>query len=682
MELFRVFGRIALDGQAQVEQGLERVNSRAEGLGRNLDQMGGRMRSFGGSMSMFVTGPIVAAGAAAAKLATDFESSIAKMNTLVGVGREEIAQFRQGILDLAPAVGVAPQELADAMFAITSAGQRGSTAMETLEAAAKASAIGLGETREIALAASAAVTAYGEENITATEAVETLLGTVEAGNLQADALAGSLGRIVSIAAEAGVSLNDAGAFIAAFTRQGVSAEQAVTGLRGVLATLVREPTKAAVDAFEKMGMSVEGFRQQIRDEGFINAFQELVNKAEESGVSLGNIIPEIEGLTGALAVFASEGASAADIAAQVGNAVGSLDERLRMAEELDPSIAFRKMSAELKTLGIEIGANLLPALIELATFVKNLSEAFRNMPGPVQKAIVVIAGIVAALGPVIAILGTVISVVGRAIAIFVRFAPALGRVIAVGARFIPIVGQIIAVITAAILIFQNWETIVETVVGVWKSAVDIFSQKIEEFANAMSSMKEKFSNVMSAIADWAREKWDQIKSVFQSGREAIAAVWESIKGVVAAAVDWVVSKVTGLRDAFIGAWEAIRDGVVGVVQGMVDRVKGMIDALYQNTVGRMQDLWNTLVGNSIIVDLADDVISEMGRMADGSIAQTERFAEGVEDAAGFDAGMGGMSGRQRQGGGVNIDMRHTVFRDDRHLDERLRRSGHSMAGAF
>jgi hypothetical protein len=70
-------------------------------------------------------------------------------------------------------------------------------------------------------------------------------------------------------------------------------------------------------------------------------------------------------------------------------------------------------------------------------------------------------------------------------------------------------------------------------------------------------------------------------------------------------------------------------------------------------------------------------------MADGSIAQTERFAEGVEDAAGFDTGVGGMFGRQRQGGGgVNIDMRHSVFRDDRHLDERLRRSGHSMAGAF
>lgn len=366
-----------------------------------FDKAGKSAERVGRKMSLSITAPLAAIAGTAAVMGTNFESSLAQMNTLVGVSREEIAGFRSEILELAPSLGNQPQQMADALFAITSAGQRGTLAIETLTAASKASAIGLGDTREIALAAGAAVTAYGKANLSSSAAVEILVGTVEQGNLAAADLAGVIGRVLSLAAETGVAFEDAGAFIASFTRQGVDAAQAVTGLRGVLATLVRDPTTKAVEAFAKMDTSAEEFKQQIADKGFIAAFQELVTNAEVSGISLGNLIPEVEGLTGALAVFASEGESAASISDKVGDAVGTLDARLQAAIELDPSIAFKQMAAELSTLQIEISTNVLPALLELAEVVKDVSESFRDLDPETQKAIVQAAAVVAAVGPLL-----------------------------------------------------------------------------------------------------------------------------------------------------------------------------------------------------------------------------------------------------------------------------------------
>ncbi|BCV00221.1 MAG: hypothetical protein CM15mV33_840 [uncultured marine virus] len=68
-----------------------------------------------------------------------------------------------GCRSAASETGRGPQELADAMFFIASAGLRGATAMEVLNASAKAAAIGLGQTKAVADAATSAVNAYGAE---------------------------------------------------------------------------------------------------------------------------------------------------------------------------------------------------------------------------------------------------------------------------------------------------------------------------------------------------------------------------------------------------------------------------------------------------------------------------------------------------------------------------------------
>jgi TP901 family phage tail tape measure protein len=340
------------------------------------------------------------------------------MNTLVGVSREEIASFRKEILQLAPALGSGPTELADALFAVTSAGQRGAQAMDTLKKAAMASAVGLGDTRTIALASTAAVQAYGEANMDATKSLEILIGTIEQGNLEAESLAPVLGRIIGIAAEMGVAFEDVGAFIATFSRLGVNADEAATALRSTLATL-QKPAKDAEEAFAAMGTSVEEVRRQIKEEGFIVAFQELVNKSREFGVDLVSIVPNVRALSGVLGVFGGDGQVAQEVLKGVSAAVGSLEQRFKAVQELDPAFAFAQMKAEIQALAIDLARDLLPAVIEIAGEIRSLAQWFRELNPETQTTAVRIAAITVATGPFLIVMGSVVRIIGTLIPLLV-----------------------------------------------------------------------------------------------------------------------------------------------------------------------------------------------------------------------------------------------------------------------
>ena len=95
---------------------------------KQLMATGAAMKTFGRSMSQFVTVPMALVGGASLKMYADFEFSMNKIVSLVGVARQQVDEWAKDVLALAPAVGKAPRELADAMYFITSAGIRGAEA--------------------------------------------------------------------------------------------------------------------------------------------------------------------------------------------------------------------------------------------------------------------------------------------------------------------------------------------------------------------------------------------------------------------------------------------------------------------------------------------------------------------------------------------------------------------------
>jgi len=140
--------------------------------------------------------------------------------------------------------------------------------METLEASLKGAAIGLGDVQTIADLSTSAMNAYGSETLSATEATSILRTAVEQGKLESSALAGAMGEVLPLASALGVGFDEASAAMAAMSRTGTNASQASTQLTAIFSQLVKETPKGR-KALEGVGLSYEGIRKQIREEGLL-----------------------------------------------------------------------------------------------------------------------------------------------------------------------------------------------------------------------------------------------------------------------------------------------------------------------------------------------------------------------------------------------------------------------------
>lgn len=385
---------------AKVEQ-LERGLRNAE---RSLERSGRKLARLGNNLSTSVTLPLVAIGVAAVKTSADFETSFTKLNTLVGISGKTLEDFRDGINNLSGPLGKSKTELSDALFVITSAGQKGSDALLTLEQASKASSIGLGETTDIARAATAASQAYGKETLSTTDAIDKFTAIVREGNLNAAELAPTLGKVLPIAAQLGVSFDEVGANIAAFTRLGVSAPEAVTALKSLLSSLVK-PSKEAQGELKKLGLTADELRDQISNNGLAATLQGLIKAYDGNVAGLSRLFPNIEGLTNALGTAGAQGEEYAEIVQSIQQANGIVNEGFETVSQT-ANFKLQKALVDLTNVATQFGSVLIPVIVDLLGAVTPLLQKFGALDESTKKIIVSIGLVAAAAGPAIKAFGT------------------------------------------------------------------------------------------------------------------------------------------------------------------------------------------------------------------------------------------------------------------------------------
>lgn len=408
---------------------------------KEIFAMGRAMQTTGRNLTRNLTLPILGAGLASTKLAVDFDESMTKIETLVGVASNVVKGFREDVLSLAGRTGRAPEELADALFTVTSAGLRGAKAMEVLEMAAKGAAIGMGDAKPIANAVTSVMQAWGPETMSAAKAMDILTATVREGNLEASELAGSLGPVISIASQLGVSFEEVGANIATFTRLGVDSAESVTALKGVLNGLLK-PTKEGADALAKVGTSYAQLRKEVTEKGLHKVLIKLVKTFEGNEEALSDVIPNVRALSGVLGTAGRQSEEYTRIMDSMANSMGVTNEAF---EKTAKSGAFQIKEAlnEIRTIGTEIGSILLPVVADLAKSVKALFERFSGLSKETQTNIVKMALLAAAAGPVVLVVGNLITGVSKLIGTL----RVLGGFINANPWF-AVVGGILAALTA------------------------------------------------------------------------------------------------------------------------------------------------------------------------------------------------------------------------------------------
>lgn len=389
---------------SQLRRDLDKAN-------RNLESFGKKASQVGRQMSMRLTLPIVGAGVAAVKTASDFEKSMSKITALVGVAADEVASMEGAVRSMATQFGKSATEAADALFFITSAGLRGSVATDTLAASLKASAIGLGETATIADLATSALNAYGADTISASQATDVLTAAVREGKLEAGELAGSMGRVLPLSSAMGVSFNEVGAAFAALSRTGTNAAEAATQIRGILSSLLR-PTKQSEEAMAGLGLSAEGLRTQIREEGLLSTLKILAERFDGNEAAAAAVFGNIRALSGVLDLMGANVATTEQIFANMADTTGTVDEAFSVMSET-ASFQFAQAMAEVKEVLLTIGQDIMPlvtSVVEsLSGALSGFADFIKGLPDPVKNVAVALTAFAAAAGPAALAIGALSS---------------------------------------------------------------------------------------------------------------------------------------------------------------------------------------------------------------------------------------------------------------------------------
>lgn len=512
-----------------------------------LKNFSSRMSSLGSSLQTRLALPLAAAGGTAIKMAADFDKSMTKIKTLVGVAASDVDGMTGSIKQMATEAGVSSGEAAEAMFFITSAGLRGADAMAVLEQATKASAIGLGDTATIADLATSALNAYGMENLSATDATDILTASVREGKLEASELSSVMGQVLPIASNMGVKLEEVGAAFAAMSRTGTPAAQAATQLNSILMAIMK-PTTQSAEAMEKLRLSSEGLRKQIQDDGLLSVFHTLKNASEENSQAFEQVFGNIRALKGIMDLTGASADATTEIFQRMTNTTGMTAQAF---DELQNSAEFklRKGLIGLKNSFSELGAvlmtTLMPMLQNVIKFATGLFQAFNKLDPVTQQISIGFAALAVALP-------TILSVGGSVLGMFAAMTGPVGLIAA-------------GVAAVAYAIATNWNEVLPVVVGLYNRFVDLYNSS-ENLRLGAALVKSAFQIAFIRI----KEGVDQILNVFRT-------FWNLIKEFSENGVDGAFGDVLdkGLNNAKDISEQAGKDVADAFTNNLLESLKPM-----------------------------------------------------------------------------------------------------------
>lgn len=214
-------------------------------------------------------------------------------------------------------------------------------------------------------------------------------------------------RLAGAGRQVGLSEAQVFGFSAALSSVGIEAEAGGTAMSQMMAMIDKAADKGgvAVEGFAQVaGMSAEDFRAAWQEDaaGALTAFVAGLGQIQESGGSVGMTLDDL-GIKGARQVDTLNRLSGAGnlLAEALGTASGAYDENTALLEESNRFYAtsenrLKAAGNQAKDLAIDLGADLLPALVSVGEGVADMVAFVSDLPAPMKTAATVVA--VAAAG--------------------------------------------------------------------------------------------------------------------------------------------------------------------------------------------------------------------------------------------------------------------------------------------
>ena len=620
-------------GLKEVNQELKFGTERIEEYSKKVGEAGKKVTDAGKKMSAGVTAPIIGAGAAAGKLAMDFEDSMAKVSTIADTTQVPIEDLKDGIMDLSSKTGQSADDLSEAMYQAISASVETGDAVEFLDTAVKAAVGGFTDNATAVDGLTSVLNAYGMEASNVESIANQMLITQNLGKTTFGELASSIGQVTPIASSLGITTEELFSSLAATTAQGLGTSESITALKAAMSNIIK-PSKEASEAAQTLGIDFSvsalqskgwiGFLEEVR-EGLKNASPEYANlmtsveegtqklvemeqagnkntdeykalkkqvKASSKEMELlaqandstiggfATMFGSVEGLNSVLMLTSEQGMQMyGEAMKEMQTNTTALDEAFAEMDETSKS-QLEKVINDIKNLGIEIGNILLPAISSVIGKIREAIQAFSGLSDSQKETIVKIAAIAAAIGPLLIAFGSVCGGISK----IIHFTS-----LATGAASkVPGIVSTIGIGMKALWVVMAAHPIgaIITVVGLLIGAVVTLWHKSETFRNLWNNLWENIKEITSVVVDavvkFCENLWEKTKEIFNKIKDSASDIWNGIKTVIINVVNGIKSTVTNvlntIKNTFSRIWNVIKSNVSNILNGIKSNIKSGMNA--------------------------------------------------------------------------------------------------------
>jgi len=244
--------------------------------------------------------------------------------------------------------------------------------------------------------------------------------------------------------------------------------------------------------------------------------------------------------------------------------------------------------------------------------VKGLADWFNNLSPSTQNLIIGLAGLAAAIGPLLTAVGIGIILFGQLSATLsilgISMATAFWWVLA-----------IIAALAGIVAVVVYWEEIKTFFINLWESLKEIFFNALEAIkgffvewgptilmiitgpiglivsliVNNWDTIKTVTSAVWNFIIQYLKAIWDAIKvlaaPVFNAIKSVISNIWNTIKSVTSTVWNAIKGAVTriwnSIKSTASTVWNALKSTIMTPVNYIKDRVSSAFESLKSTAIG-------------------------------------------------------------------------------------------------
>lgn len=544
----------------QMSSDLGNATSKLSGLSK----LGDGMKNVGKKLTMGLTVPIAGIAAVSANTAMNFEAAMNEVSAISGTTGNDLSKLSDLAKEMGRTTKFSATESAEALKYMSMAGWKTQDMMDGLPGILSLAAAGGTDLATTSDIVTDGLTGMGLSAKDTQGFVDIMAATCSNANTSIELMGETLKYAGPVAGALGIEMDDLSIAIGLMGNAGLKGSQAGTSLRAGLTNLVK-PTKEMKSAMEKYGVElVKNADGSVDLMGTMTNLRSVLGELDETtqAQALATIFGK-EAMSGwASIVNASEGdfnKLTNAVANSEGVAKSMSDTMMQGAKG-----ALVEMKSALEGVAITIGERLSPFIERLADWISSLCAKFQELSPATQTVILVIAGLIAAIGPLLIIGGGLLKgfvlVQAATMLLGTTFTGLIGILISAVAPFASIVAAIGLFIAALVKAYNENET---------------FRNKVDEVFN---SIKEIITNVMSIVKDVISMAWGLIKGIWNNGLSQILGIAGSVLASIVSFFTTRLAKATSVVRTAISLVKAIFSGdfkgaekiVNGILQNIVN----------------------------------------------------------------------------------------------------------------